>query len=624
MTRSFRGLRTPDTSQVSALMDCPGYRARVDELAASLERDPQAVAEESAACLGELSATHDPRFVDSWHRLGNWMLRGYDRLLDEEGLASLRALDREHSLVFLVSHRSYLDEWAIPPAMVDQGIHQPFGFAGANLDFFPLGSVARRTGMVHIRRNTTDQPVYKFALRAFMRHLVGSNSNLIWSIEGGRTRTGKLRPPRLGLLRYVVDAVEQLDTASVLLVPVSILYDQLPTHEIGLMTAEARGQGKKPEDLKWFFGYLRGLRTRLGRVYVDFGEPIPLRSRLAELRAEGSAESTAVERIAVEVSHGINMATPVMPTAAVCIALLAADRALTLDEVLTTIEPLAAYLESRRWPTAGAASLTDRATVRRALQDLVKSGVLTSFKGETTVWGVGPEQHLVAAVYRNSAIHVLVERSILELVLLRAAEEEVEAVPDPLEDAFRIRDLLKFEFFFPQRDQFAANLRAELDLIAPLGGTGLETVGAADAAERLTQFDGFVAPLMLRPFVDAYSVVAHELTQLGESGSFDEERFLNRCLVIGQQWALQRQIASEESASGEMFQTALRLARHRGLVESDAPGLAARRAAFEREIVAIRDRIERLARVGSTTLPMPAVHHPAPPATNGAYAAHGR
>jgi len=598
MRLPFRTAERPDALQATALLESPDFQEQVHELSSALERPVDAVMAETAVCLRELSATHDRRFVEPWHRLGSWMLRGYDQLLDEEGVAALRALDPGHSLVFLVSHRSYLDEWAIPPALVEQGVHQPFGFAGANLDFFPLGPIARRTGMVHIRRSTSDQPIYKFALRAFMRHLVSSKSNLIWSIEGGRTRTGKLRPPRLGLLRYVVDAVDELDDTSVLLVPVSILYDQLPTHEVGTMTAEARGQGKKPEDIKWFVGYLRRLRTRLGRVYVDFGEPIPLRPRLAELRGEPSSEATAVERIAVEVSHGINMATPVTPTAAVCIALLAADRALTLDEVLTTIEPLAAYLDARHWPTAGAASLTDRATIRRALQDLVRSGVLTGFQGETTVWGVGPKQHLVAAVYRNSAIHVFIERSILELVLLRAAEEGADLDVDPLEDAFRLRDLLKFEFFFPPRAQFKANLEAELRLVDAEAGLSAGGSFSEGAAGRLAGLQGVVAPLMLRPYLDAYSVVAHQLSRLSESAEIDEQRFLERCLVVGQQWALQHEIASEESASAEMFQTALRLARHLGLVAADQPSLAERREAFAREILSIRDRIDRLGRRG--------------------------
>jgi len=582
--------------EVTAVLESREFRRQLGQLAESLGRPLEEVHAEAVAHLDELSATHNPVVEERWHRLGRWMLRGYDRLLDEEGLASLRALDPEHSLVFLISHRSYLDEWAIPPAIADQGVTPPFGFAGANLNFFPLGNIARRTGIVHIRRSTNDAPVYKLALRSFMRHLVASNNNLIWSIEGGRSRTGKLRPPRYGLLRYVVDAADELESSNVLLVPVSILYDRLPTHEVELMTAEARGQGKKAEDVTWFLGYLRGLRQRLGRVYVDFGEPIPLRPRLEELRAEGgSSDSTAIERLAVEVSHGINMATPVTPTATVCIAMLAADRALTLDEVLTTIEPLADYLRARRWPTAGAANLTDRATVRRALQDLVRAGVLTSFQGNATVWGMGPDQHLVAAVYRNSAIHVLVERAILELALVHAAEAEPGASVSVLDDALRLRDLLKFEFFFPSREQFAANLRDELALIDP--AASLEEAGGPGCARALLgELSGFTAPLALRPFIDAYSVVAHQLNELGSSGKFDEARFIQRCLVLGRQWALQRRIASEESASAEMFLTALRLARHLGLVESDAPDIARRRAEFEREITAIRDRVACLVR----------------------------
>lgn len=53
-------------------------------------------------------------------------------------------------------------------------------------------------------------------------------ANLCWSIEGGRSRTGKLRPPRYGLLRYVADAVADSPDADPLLIPVSLMYDQLP------------------------------------------------------------------------------------------------------------------------------------------------------------------------------------------------------------------------------------------------------------------------------------------------------------------------------------------------------------------------------------------------------------
>ena len=109
------------------------------------------------------------------------------------------------------------------------------------------------------------------------------------------------------------------------------------------------------------------------------------------MRGEDPDGRHVVERIALDTSHRINRATPVTVTAVVCLAMLAADRALTLDGVLATVAPMAGYIAARRWPVAGAANLTDRATVRRTLQELVASGVLTSYDGGTdTVWRIRP------------------------------------------------------------------------------------------------------------------------------------------------------------------------------------------------------------------------------------------
>ena len=188
-----------DTAEVAHLLGAPAFRSQVGNLAGRLGRPEEDVLAEAAGDLREMSATHNEAVIAQWQRFGQWMRRGYDTLLDEEALAGLRELDRKHSLIFLISHRSYLDEWVLPPALVSSGISPPYGLAGANLNFFPLGTVARRTGVVHIRRSTSDAPVYRLALRAYIGQLVANRANLVWSIEGGRSRTGKLRPPRYGL-----------------------------------------------------------------------------------------------------------------------------------------------------------------------------------------------------------------------------------------------------------------------------------------------------------------------------------------------------------------------------------------------------------------------------------------
>ncbi|WP_084216786.1 lysophospholipid acyltransferase [Pseudonocardia spinosispora] len=592
-----------DTREVKQLLSSEQFRDSVGKLAKDAGISEHDALVEAGDYLREMSATHHARVTDVWQRFGNWMTRGYDVLVDEDGLAEMRRLDRKHALIFLISHRSYLDEFIMPPTLEAGGLSPLFGMAGANLNFFPFGTIARRTGIIHVRRSTGDIPIYRLALRSFVGQLVANKSNLCWSIEGGRSRTGKLRPPRYGLLRYVADAVEELDDTDPLLIPVSFMYDQLPVHEVGKMASEARGAGKEAEDVRWLVGYARGLRERLGRVYLDFGTPLPLRQRLEELRADEVTENQ-VERVALDVCHRLNEATPVTPTAAVCFALLAADRALTLDEVIATAAPLAQYIEGRGWPVAGGANLHDRSTLRWALRELVRSGVLTSYSGGSeTVWGIGDDQHLIAAVYRNSAIHVFLVRAIAELALQAVAETDSDpgdkAATILSDEALRLRELLKFDFFFAQRDQFTEELHTELAILAnPTDHTPAKSgteVTKERALEWLATARPLVAHLVLRPFLDAYRVVGEQLAALDEEEPVDQKALINSCLRVGHQWTLQRTLASEESVSGEMFSTALKLAGHRGLIKSDAPHLGKRRREFADELREVAHAIGRIA-----------------------------
>jgi glycerol-3-phosphate O-acyltransferase len=599
-----------DSREVTQLLESPDFQAAVRTLAGSLERDFDGAMVEAAGCLREMAAWHEPKVTDHWHRFSHWMARGYDVLVDDDKLAELRRLDRRHSLVLLISHRSYLDEFVIPPALHDGGL-SVYGMAGANLDFFPLGTVARRTGIVHVRRTTADDPIYRLAMRFHTGQLTRNKANVIWSIEGGRSRTGKLRPPRYGLLRYVADAVQHTDAPDALLVPVSIMYDQLPLDEVTLMASEARGGKKQPEDVRWLVKYARGLRSRLGRAYLDFGEPLALRERMAELRDAGVAEKDLVERVALDVCHRINQATPVTPTAAVCVALLGARRALTLDQVLATVTPLAAYLTERGWPIAGAATLTDRSTVRWALRELVRSGVLSCYAGGTEqVWGIGAQQHLIAAVYRNTAIHVLIDRAITELILLAVAESSGEAsagkrdgsagpVQVGIDEALRLRELLKFDFFFAQREQFIADLREEIAIVAKPDTFNDLEVTPAQASEWLNRARPLVAHLVLRPFLDAYRLVGERLAAFEDDEDIDPEAVVRDCLRVGHQWSLQGLLASEESVSGEMFRTALKLAQHRGLLAADSPRVGKRREEFAEEIREVALAIGRIATIAA-------------------------
>lgn len=603
VTESTSPLST-DPAEVVELLGAPWYEQRLDKLAHDLGRDPESVRAEAACYLREMAPSLDQQAVKAWRSFSCWLMRAYDVLTDEDQIAALRKLDRKATLAFSFSHRSYLDGLLLPEVIQANRLSPALTFGGANLNFFPMGVWAKRTGTIFIRRQTKDIPVYRFVLRAYAAQLVQNHANLTWSIEGGRTRTGKLRPPVFGILRYIADAVDEIDGPEVYLVPTSIVYDQL--HEVEAMTTEAYGATKRPEDFRFLIRLARQQGERLGRAYLDFGEPLPLRKRLEELRAEESGTGTEIERIALDVEHRINRATPVTPTAVVSLALLGADRSLSISEVLATVRPLASYIAAHNWAVAGAADLTNRSTIRWTLQQLVASGVVSVYDaGTEPVWGIGAEQHLVAAFYRNAAIHIVVDRAIAETALLAAAEnaeESVDALVHPTavrDEALRLRELLKFEFLFSARAQFEKELADEVRLIGRVEDTS-KAAGVADVRGLLEKADVLLAHLVLRPFLDAYHVVADRLAAY-EDESFDEDAFLAECLEVGKQWELQRRIASAESRSMELFKTALRLARHRELVDGfDDLNIARRRREFADEIATAVRRVNTIAELART------------------------
>src|ERR1700754_1401775 len=158
--------RPSDGPEIAALLVSEEFLSATAKLASQLGRDVNDVRAETALYVREMAVSHVPPVVRAWHALSAWMVRGFQVVVDDDDLTKLRALDRDHALIFLISHRSYLDQFSFPPRLVQGGITPTFGLAGANLNFFPLGTFARRNGFIPVRRATGDIPAYRVALRA--------------------------------------------------------------------------------------------------------------------------------------------------------------------------------------------------------------------------------------------------------------------------------------------------------------------------------------------------------------------------------------------------------------------------------------------------------------------------
>src|SRR5262245_54739240 len=579
----------------------PAFRGGLLKLARELGRDSAAVAREASRDLREIAATHSPFVIDLVaHGIRLLYTRGYAEALhyDRAQLAGIKALAQQHPVVFLPSHKSNLDHLVLQYALHENG-HPPNHTAGGiNMNFFPVGPLVRRSGVFFIRRSFKDDPVYKFVLQHYVDYLVEKRFTLEWYVEGGRSRTGKLLPPRFGMLAYVVDAFRRGKAEDVMLVPVSIAYDQI--QDVGEYAAEQHGAPKRRESFGWFVGMVRRLRRRSGEIHIRFGEPVSLAKALGggapASEPAPDEQSLAVRKLAFEVCVRINRATPITPCSLVTLAMIGSGfRALSVDETVAALRNLLHFVRSRALPTTEELRLDDPAEVRRQLDLLVENGVVSCFRdGPEPVYRIGPEQQLAAAYYRNSVVHFFVTAAVAELALLRAAEEGVaEPLSEFWEETLRVRDLLKFEFFFPEKESFRGEIAAELRHTDPEWEARVREGGEAIRA-LIRRFRPFSSHRVLRPFVEAYGLVAELLARRDPAEPLDEPRLVEQCLGLGRQYHLQRRIHSASSVSQAIFRSAIELARNRELLGTGGPELGARRRAFAEEVHAAIRRVEAI------------------------------
>jgi glycerol-3-phosphate O-acyltransferase len=567
-----------------------------------LEQIPGATLESAGEMLDELATGWSRFSVDLIPTLGRAIFsRGFDPNIDYDRaeIEALRVALEEHPAVLLFSHRSYLDGVIVPVAMQENRLPPVHTFAGINLSFGFMGPLMRRSGAIFIRRKL-DDPLYKFVLREFVGYIVQKRFNLSWAIEGTRSRTGKMLPPKLGLLAYVADAYLAGRSDDILLQPVSISFDQL--HETAEYAEYARGGEKTPEGLSWLYNFVKAQGDRnYGKIYVRFPEAVSMRKYLGEphgpMTTDDAAKRLAMQKMAFEVAWRILRVTPVNATGLVSALLLTTNGvALTLGQLHHTLQDSLDYLERTETPmTNSTLRLRTQDGVQAAVDALSGGHPVTRVDGgREPVWRIAPEDEHEAAFYRNTLIHAFLETSIVELALVHAGRAEGDRLEAFWAQVMRLRDLLKFEFYFADSAAFREHVEAEMSWHE---GWQEKVASGGDETDAILRAKRpLIAGAMLRPFIEAYEIVADVLR--GTPPDIGEKDLTNLALGVGRQYVAQDRVRSSESVSALLFATARQVVADQNLL-APAADLEARRTAFLAELRGIlgdMDTVEKFSR----------------------------
>lgn len=575
------------------LFDNQAFRREIQAIADDTGRTLETLRSEAAIDLEEMRGDRSQFVVRLFAGLCRYLCRrGYhpDYYHDVAELDRVRRLAASQSVVYLVTHKTYLDFFVLFDFLYRNGIAPPYIFGGVNMAFTGFGSLARRAGGIFIRRTFADDPVYKAVLRRYVQHLIGKGCSFSWAIEGTRSRTGKLVTPKLGLLKYVVDASRPLGDEAITYIPVSVSYDQIP--DVMDMAAQEAGATKKPESLKWFVGYVRGLSNHFGNIYVRFGDPVALHDTpdapdLTISQRLQTPRIVEVEKLAFEVCYRINEITPATQTSLILLSLLCrttttperirADVA-SLERYLTQRQSLSMFTEPNR-PVVN--------DVDAALAALIDHGIVQRDR-DGDHCSIVPERYLVALYYSNMAVHHFVIAAFAELGLLNVTHDEARSSEEAFHaEVSRLRDLFKFEFFFSRKDHFREQFADEFVFLGDL--TGRFERQDREEAETLLRQPLLVAYGALSPFIKAYQVVARCLLERGSAAVGDQNTFIANC----QSESRKAGAGYPGFASKALLTNGYLLAENRGLL-SDASDVLEKRQVFLEELGFVAQQLEEI------------------------------
>jgi len=412
------------------VIQSPQVRHMVQEEAARSGRSIESVEYEALKTLQHIAAKMRIGVVRLvalvLNVLWNRIYSGVD--IPDEDMQRLRQSFRDATPVLIPCHRSHLDYLLISSQLFYRDMVIPHVIAGENLSFWPVGSVFRRCGAFFIKRRFGDDRIFPVVFQRYLHQLVRDGFPIEFFIEGGRSRTGKLLPPRLGVLKMIMDSAQNLREGwDVNLVPIGISYEQIA--EERAYRKELQGEDKVKENVSQVMKASSIFGRRLGKVYVRIGEPISLRQVFGGLSApfpelDTDRREEVLQHTGERVMHSIGENMVVMASGLVGLSLLAqSKRSIRRHQLDARVDRLFEALKATNAPIAHSLS-NNTWSISKPLDRFESSRLIqrTVIDGDEII-RIIDDRRVTLEYYKNGILHHLAPLSLMASAI-RAYREQ--------------------------------------------------------------------------------------------------------------------------------------------------------------------------------------------------------
>jgi glycerol-3-phosphate O-acyltransferase len=531
----------------------------------------------------EIAANYSQAFITFMSvllgRLWNWLYDG----VELEHVENLDEVGDGAEIIYVPCHRSHMDYLLLSYVIYRKGFAVPHVAAGVNLNMPLIGRFLRKGGAFFLRRSFKGDPLYAAVFTKYLGVMMARGHPLEYFIEGGRSRTGRLQTPRTGMLSMTVRSFLHDPKRPVVFMPVYFGYERIV--EGRTYIGELSGRPKEKESV---WGLVKAvasvLRSRFGKVHVNFGQPIVLEGLLEkhnpawrtaaydgeDLRTGWMSDS--IDDLAVAIAAGINSAAAVTPVNLVAMAMLATPRqSLPEAALVNQLELYQRLLRDAPYGPLVTVSSESGAAMTAYAESMGMLERQTHPLGD--IMRMNAQSAVLATYYRNNILHLFAMPSLIACCFISNARVRT---ADLQRLVWRVYPYIAAELFLRwEETQIAAVVESLLDTFVSLkllqtdddrsewrrpAPTSLEAIRLSLLAESTIQT------------IERYYLVIALLLQAG-SGAIGHEALEQRCTLMAQRMSVLYGLNSPEFFDKSLFRNFIELLRRRNVVQTSDDGM---------------------------------------------------
>lgn len=337
------------------ILASPVVQTAIEQESTTTGKSINEVKKEAAGYIGEITSDYSHSVVRFFDHFLTWL---WERLYDGvevRHFERVRKLAPDHQIIYVPCHRSHMDYLLLSYVIYKRGLRIPYIAAGDNLNIPVLGEILRSGGAFFMRRSFKGNALYSTVFKEYLHTLMQRAVPIEYFIEGGRSRSGRLLPPKLGMLAMTVGSYLRDPAKPVVFVPTYISYERIM--EGATYVGELKGKPKESENLLSLIKTAQKIERVFGTVHLSFGEPLHLTHFLDKFNVKTGKDTLAlspdeqadndkqthamVTNIGVKIMQNINKSAVVNPVSLLALVLLSTPKS-ALDEA-QAMEQIALY-----------------------------------------------------------------------------------------------------------------------------------------------------------------------------------------------------------------------------------------------------------------------------------------